>query len=93
MSNTVLRAEKKQDSCTITFKNKEHEKFYKEYLTECRYQDIYRKALVYYLGIDRDTKELADQIYDFRTGNVKPERRTVQRYIRLAHWCRICLPM
>lgn len=29
MSNTALRAEKKKDSRTITFKNKEHEKFYK----------------------------------------------------------------
>lgn len=30
MANTALRAEK-NDSCTITFKNKEHEKFYMEY--------------------------------------------------------------
>lgn len=72
MANTATRAEK-NDSSTITFKNKEHEKFYKEYLPQCRYQDVYHKALVYCLGIDRDTRDHVKQIYDFRTGDVKPE--------------------
>ena len=72
MANTATRAEKK-DSCTITFKNKEHEKFYMEYLTKCRYRDVYHKALVYCLGIDRDTRENANRIYDFKTGYVKTE--------------------
>lgn len=31
MTNTALRAEN-SNSCTITFKSKEHEKFYMEYL-------------------------------------------------------------
>ena len=73
MMNTALRAEERKDSRTITFKNKEHENFYKEYLPKCRYQDVYHKALVYCLGIDRDTREHVDRIYDFRTGNVKPQ--------------------
>ena len=69
MKNTASRAEK-NTSRTITFKNKEHEKFYMEYLPKCRYQDVYHKALVYCLGIDRDTRE---NIYDFKTGYVKTE--------------------
>lgn len=72
MANTATRARNK-DTRTITFKSKEHEKFYKEYLPKCRYQDVYHKALVYCLGIDRDTRDHVDQIYDFRTGNVNPE--------------------
>lgn len=70
MADTALRAEK-NDSCTMTFKNKEHEIFYMEYLSKCRYRDVYHKALVYCLGIDRDTKENANRIYDFKTDYVK----------------------
>lgn len=72
MKNTAIRAEKK-DSRTITFKNKEHEKFYQEYMPQCRYQDVYHKALVYCLGIDRDTRDHVKQIYNFKTGCVKTE--------------------
>ena len=71
-NNTALRAGK-DTTRTITFKNKEHEKFYYTYLPKCRYQDVYHKALVYCLGIDRDTRENAEQIYDFKTGYVKTE--------------------
>ena len=56
MENTATRAEKK-DTRTITFKNKDHENFYRKYLPKCRYQDVYHKALVYCLGIDRDTRD------------------------------------
>ena len=71
-ANTAVGAEKK-DTRTITFKNKEHRDFYKVNLQKCRYQDVYHKALVYCLGIDRDTRVNVDRIYDFRTGCVKPE--------------------
>ena len=71
-NNTALRAGK-DTTRTITFKNKEHENFYYTYLPKCRYQDVYHKALVYCLGIDRDTRENAEQIYDFKTGYVKTE--------------------
>ena len=72
MSNTALRAGDKKESRTIIFKNKQHEQFYYEYLQKCRYRDVYHKALVYCLGIDRDTREHIDRIYDFKTGLVKP---------------------
>ena len=73
MTNTAKRAEQKQITNTITFKNAEHEKFYKAYLPKCRYQDVYHKALVYCLGIDRDTRDSIKAIYDFKTGNVKTD--------------------
>ena len=57
----------------IIFSSEEHKKFYLEYLGQCRYQDVYHKALVYCLGIERDTRTHVKQIYDFRTGSVKPE--------------------
>lgn len=71
-ANTAKGAGKK-DTRTITFKNKEHRDFYKEYLQKCRYQDVYHKALVYCLGIDRDTRVNVDRIYDFKTGCVKTD--------------------
>ena len=72
MTSTALRAEN-SNSRTITFKSKEHEKFYMEYLEKCRYQDVYHQALVYCLGIDRDTRNNVDKIYNFKTGCVKTE--------------------
>ena len=72
MTNTALGAEN-SNSRTITFKSREHEKFYEEYLKKCRYQDVYHQALVYCLGIDRDTRENVNKIYNFKTGCVKTE--------------------
>lgn len=69
MANTATRADKEKVTRTITFKNRAHEDFYQRYLPKCRYQDVYHKALVYCLGIDWDTREHVDRIYDFRTGN------------------------
>jgi len=73
MANTALGAKSEKITRTITFKNKEHEKFYIEYLPKCRYQDAYHKALVYCLGIDEDTRKCVNRIYDFKTGCVKTE--------------------
>ena len=72
MTNTALRAENR-NSRTITFKSREHEKFYEEYLKKCKYQDVYHRALVYCLGIDRDTRNNVNKIYNFKTGCVKTE--------------------
>ena len=72
MTNKALRAENR-NSRTITFKSREHEKFYEEYLKKCRYQDVYHRALVYCLGIDRDTRNNVNKIYNFKTGCVKTE--------------------
>lgn len=72
MTKTAVSANS-ENTRTITFKNKEHEKFYKEYLSKCRYQDVYHKALVYCLGISEDTRNHVQSIYDFKTGCVKTE--------------------
>lgn len=63
--------EQKENS--IRFRSKAHEQFYVKYLLQCRYQDVYHRALVYCLGIDRDTRDHVEQIYDFKTGLVKTE--------------------
>ncbi|MDD3369638.1 MAG: DUF6075 family protein [Lachnospiraceae bacterium] len=73
MKNTALSAESKKMAHKIMFKNKEHEKFYYEYLEKCRYQDGYHKALVYCIGISEDTRCNAERIYDFKTGCVKTQ--------------------
>ena len=96
MTNTALRAEN-SNSRTITFKSKEHEKFYEEYLEKCRYQDVYHQALVYCLGIDRDTRENVNKIYNFKTGCVKTEClqegcRPVEVY-ELSVWHLTCIVM
>lgn len=57
----------------IIFKSKEHEAFFRTQCRKCRFQDVYHKALVYCLGIDRDTREHVERIYDFKTGLVKTE--------------------
>ena len=41
------------------------------YLTGCT--PVYHQALVYCLGIDRDTRENVNKIYNFKTGYVKTE--------------------
>ena len=71
MANTALGAKKKEVTRTIIFKDKEHENFYHEYLQKCRYQDVYHKALVYCLGLSKDTRVNAERIYDFETGLVQ----------------------
>ena len=55
-NNTALGAEKSKER-RITFKNKEHEKFYNTYLSKCRYQDTYHKALVYCLGLSEERQK------------------------------------
>ena len=72
MASTAIGAAG-EDARTITFMNKEHKEFYLEYLPKCRWKDVYHKALVYCLGIDRDTRKHVNRIYDFKNGSVKPE--------------------
>lgn len=57
----------------ITFKDKMHKNFYLLYLPECIHQDVYHKALIYCLGMNRDTRENIECIFDFRTSQVKAE--------------------
>ena len=55
MASTAIGAAG-EDARTITFMSKEHKEFYLEYLPKCRWKDVYHEALVYCLGIDRDTR-------------------------------------
>ena len=57
----------------ITFRNQEHEMFYRSCLPKCRRQDVYHKALVYCLGISGDTRRNIGHIFDFEKGSVKPK--------------------
>lgn len=57
----------------MIFKNQEHKTFYQNCLKKCRVQDAYHKALVYCLGISGDARRNISSIYDFKSGNVKPE--------------------
>lgn len=56
----------------ITFNGEEHANFFEENMKKVRYNDVYHRALVYCLGISRDTREHIDSIYDFKTGLVLP---------------------
>ena len=57
----------------VSFKNRSHEVFYREWMPQCRYQDVYHKALVYCLGLDEGTRDNVENIYDFENGCVKTE--------------------
>ena len=72
MASTAIGAAG-EDARTITFMSREHKEFYLEYLPKCRWKDVYHEALVYCLGIDRDTRKHVNKIYDFKNGSVKPE--------------------
>ena len=72
MASTAIGAAG-EDARTITFMSKEHKEFYLEYLPKCRWKDVYHEALVYCLGIDRDTRKHVNKIYDFKNGSVNPE--------------------
>ena len=54
MTNTALRAEN-SNSRTITFKSKEHEKFYMEYVTPL---DVDLTSLEYYPSIEISKNDL-----------------------------------
>ena len=73
MSMSTATGARNKEAYTIIFKDKQHKEFYMDFLPKCRYQDEYHKALVYCLGLSGDTRANARQIYDFETGNVKPE--------------------
>lgn len=57
----------------ITFVDTEHEKFYFENIRRCGVDDCYHKALVYCLGISKDTRRNIDRIFDFQKDVIKPE--------------------
>ena len=63
----------KRNDRIITFKDEEHEMFYRSCLQKCRRQDVYHKALVYCLGISGDTRRNIGRIFDFKKGMGKIE--------------------
>ena len=74
MNNTALRAEAQSaNNKHMVFNSEEHEKFYYEKLEQARHQDCYHKALIYILGISEDTRNHFSQIYDIKSGFIKPE--------------------
>ena len=74
MGNTALRAEAQSANNThMVFNNEEHGRFYYEKLEQARQQDCYHKALIYILGISEDTRNHFSQIYDIKSGCIKPE--------------------
>ncbi len=52
----------------MKFIDKEHEEFYKEKLNEIGQEDVYRKALVYTLGICETTREHFTDIFNIKEG-------------------------
>ena len=70
MNSTALGATNKTES-GIMFKSNAHEKFYYEKLKEVQYQDEYHMALFYCLGINNDTRQNFDRIYDLKNGLCK----------------------
>lgn len=68
--NTALRAE--NGTAGIIFRSVEHENFFWTYILKCREQDVYHMALIYCLGIDKDTRTNINKIFDFNTGRIKP---------------------
>ena len=72
MNDTALRAGA-QSATHMVFAGREHEAFYYEKLAQARYQDCYHQALIYILGISRDTREHFDQIYNIKTGGIRPK--------------------
>lgn len=69
MNNTAISAELQ----TIMFASENHRDFYNEYLPQCRYQDVYHKALIYCIGISEDTRKHFRNIYDIESECVNPE--------------------
>lgn len=82
-------------SRVITFKNEEHKEFYQNYLQKCRTQDCYHKALIYCLGLEEDTRDCIERIYDFKTGCVKTkclqEGWITSGTGRIIEWHLICI--
>ena len=63
----------RENNREITFRDQEHEMFYRNFLPKCKRQDVYHKALMYCLGISGDTRRNIERIFDFSIGSVKPK--------------------
>lgn len=73
MNSTAIGAMNNTESeKKISFISEAHERFFYEKLSQVRYQDEYHISLIYCLGINADTRQHIDRIYDFKSGLVKP---------------------
>lgn len=61
------------DNYNIIFTGERHQQFFEESMCLCRNIDVYHMALIYCLGISNDTRERIDSIYDFKSGDIRPE--------------------
>jgi len=91
MSYSTCNAVMDEGKDDILFRDEEHERFCLQAMEKCRWIDGCHEALVYCLGIDQNTRKHVDRIYDFKTGEVKPDclRETWQtirsmRVVRMA---------
>ncbi len=73
MNGTAVEAKNTEDEKRIIFISNKHENFFYEKLAQVRYRDEYHIALVYCLGMNADTRQHIDRIYDFKTGFVNPK--------------------
>lgn len=64
----MQQPEKEQD---IIFISEKHREFYFDKLKKVRTPDVYHKALIYCLGINHDTRNHIEDIYDFKTSSIK----------------------
>ena len=67
--NTAVSAK----NAEIIFLNREHKDFYYLALEKAGRYDVYLQALLYCLGIDKDTRRHICAIYDFDERAVKPD--------------------
>ena len=61
------------DDYRIIFSSKEHKDFFYGILYKIQKYDVYHQALFYCLGIDRDTRDHIESIYDFEEDTIKTE--------------------
>jgi hypothetical protein len=57
----------------VLYSSLEHARFYHKMLDMCSCKDTYHRALVYSLGICRETRDHIREIYDFKTDFINPE--------------------
>ena len=55
----------------INFSSNQHKKFYYDNLQKVQHQDVYDKFLIYCLGLDSDTRNNIDRIYNFERECIK----------------------
>lgn len=57
----------------MIFKDVDHQIFYEKGMERCQSKDVYHRALIYCLGINRETREHINRLYDFERNCLKLE--------------------